>query len=90
MLKWIFITAAVIIISLLVYKFLLYSPSYKVETEDLLPEEDSGSVTYIVTSDISGGISIREIDGFTSEKNFPFTRYNLKPEINRKVSQERI
>ena len=91
MLKWLIITSAVIIISLLVYKFILYPQIDYIEVEKSMDQKKVfASVNYIVTSDVSGRISIREIDSFTSEKNFPFTRYNMKPELSKKISQERI
>ena len=91
MLRWILIIGLTIFISVLVYKLLLYSPIYNVELEKQPAAQESiNSVNYIVTSDISGRISIKEIENYSSGKNFPFTQHNLKPALNRKITQENI
>ena len=90
MLKWLTIISAIIILSVIIYKFILYPSRYELRRESESETGKSFSVTYIVTSDVSASISIREIDTFTSIKNFPFTQYNMKPRLSRKAGQENI
>jgi hypothetical protein len=91
MLKWIFIIGLTIIVSVLVYKMLLYSPVYNVESEKSSIDQDSiKSVNYIVTSEISVRITIKEIENFSSDKNFQFTQRNLKPALKREMLQKNI
>jgi hypothetical protein len=83
MVKWIFLlVVSIIVVSILAYRLFLYAPLYpldkeSMETASIRLNQDS-YLSFIVTTEINGGVTMHRIDSLSADRNYSFTQRNFQ------------
>lgn len=82
MVKWIFILVfSVIAVSIIAYRLFLYTPLHTLDKESqetaVMGQNPDNFVSYIVTTEKRGGVTMHTIDSLSADRNYTFTGRNL-------------